>query len=74
MNVMMTMEGNTIVISPVFNGACEPAYWEVSINDRVVWRTFASPKQAMRFVESLYKDTSGGLTTTGVFAPFLSDV
>ena len=74
MNVTVSMEGNTIVISPVFNGACEPAYWEVSINDRVVWRTFTSAKKAMRFVESLYKDASGGLATMGLFAPFLSDV
>jgi hypothetical protein len=74
MNVTKTMEGNTVVVIPVFDGECEPAYWEVSINERVLWRTFRSPKQALRFVETLYRQRSAGLGVPGVFAPFLSDV
>jgi hypothetical protein len=74
MNVTRTIDGDTIIISPMFNGGCEPTYWEVSINNRVIWRTFASAKEAHQYVESMYRRGSKGVRSAGVFAPFLTDV
>ena len=74
MNITKTIGADTVVISPVFNGGCEPRFWEVSVNDRVMWKTFASPKQALRFVESLYGARTSIIARASVFAPFLSDV
>lgn len=65
MNVTKIMNGDTVIVSPVFSGGCEPSYWELSINDRLIWRTFESPKEAFQYVESLYRRRSQDMRPQG---------
>lgn len=50
MKVIRTIAGQKVVATPVFKGMHRPAYWYISINDRVLAQTFTNTSDAFRFV------------------------
>lgn len=56
MNVVHSIAGDRIEICPVFRGDGEPAYWELSVNDRVVGHRFDLPRQALRYIAAMYRN------------------
>ncbi|HFD79022.1 MAG TPA: hypothetical protein ENK05_01355 [Gammaproteobacteria bacterium] len=60
MNVVRTIDGHKVVVSAVFKGSPRPAYWQVSINDRILPQTFASTIDAFRYVSNTGLQNVGG--------------
>jgi len=61
MKVSKNISGYTVEARPVFKGGAMPAYWAATVNDRSISRTFASARDAFRFVESHIADAEKSL-------------
>ena len=47
------INGHSVTANPIYKGGVSPAYWECSINDHVLVKTFSSATEVFRFVASV---------------------
>lgn|GEM_PF-1252272 len=47
------INGHSVTANPIYKGGVLPAYWEGSINDRMLIKTFSSATEVFRFAESM---------------------
>ena len=47
------INGHSVTASPIFKGGVLPAYWECSINDHMLAKTFSSATEVFRFAANM---------------------
>ena len=46
------INGHSVKANPIYKGGVLPAYWECSINDHMLAKTFSSATEVFRFAAS----------------------
>jgi len=52
------INGHSVTANPIYKGGGLPAYWEGSINDRMLSKTFSSAGEVFRFVANVQTEKS----------------